>query len=264
MQKSVLTKFKNRIGWKLPTGIWFLLILFGKPIFADSFIGTTTNVPVNFTVSLPDNYDNNDIDYPVIYLFHGKNSNHDEFCRINAPEVRKPIKAGITQDMIIVCPDSYFDGRWQNGAKGPAEDNFIIELIPYIEKNYRVKKGPKFRLLTGFSMGGHGAFRFGVKFPEMFAGVLFVDAAMSRGRNAYMEFLDRAKEQKLRIYGIGGRLRGKRMEKVIDNYSKNGVDIPYDFYDEPHNYKVFVDRDSEAGWPAFKYFFASISAESSS
>jgi hypothetical protein len=107
-------------------------------------------------------------------------------------------------------------------------------------------------------MGGHGAFRFGVKYPEMFAGVLFVDAAMSRGDNAYMEFLDGVKEQKLRIYGIGGRLCGKRMERVIDNYSENGVDIPYDYYNEPHNYKVFVKRDGEAGWPAFKYFSNSI------
>jgi S-formylglutathione hydrolase FrmB len=74
--------------------------------------------------------------------------------------------------MIIVMPDAstgrmgYFnsiDGTW------PYEDFFFNELIPHVEKVYRIKGEKRFRAIAGLSMGGGGSFMYALHHPEMFS-----------------------------------------------------------------------------------------------
>ncbi len=48
------------------------------------------------------------------------------------------------------------------------ESYIISELIPEIEKKYRAKTNREGRAVAGLSMGGYGAVKFGLKYPEMF------------------------------------------------------------------------------------------------
>ena len=124
----------------------------------------------------------------MLYALHGKTQNNASFMD-EALSLRKAMAAGALEPSIIVTPDSYSTGRWENRETGPAEDNFIKYLIPHVEQNYRVRPGPSYRLLAGFSMGGHGALRFGLKYPEMFAAVWSVDGAMASPDN-YLPFVE--------------------------------------------------------------------------
>lgn len=207
--------------------------------------------PVPYSISLPDDYYTACKQYPVLYALHGKGQNNVGFLD-EAVAMRRAMEAGVLDQAIIVTPDSYSTGRWENRETGPAEDNFIKYLIPYIEEHYRVQAGPSHRLLAGFSMGGHGAFRFGLKYPEMFAAVWSVDGAMADPAD-YLPFVEGKTSTDFHIIAVGGRLNGDRVQRLVDALKDRGVDIPYAYQDREHEFVAFVDQDEKAGWFAMKF-----------
>ena len=59
------------------------------------------------------------------------------------------------------------------------EDYFFKELIPVVEKRYRVIADKGHRAIGGLSMGGGGSFNYGMRHPEMFSSVYAISAAVS-------------------------------------------------------------------------------------
>jgi len=206
---------------------------------------------VHYSISLPADYYSACTEYPVIYALHGKTENNVNFLD-QALTMRKAMAAGVLEPSIIVTPDSYLTGRWENRETGPAEDNVLKQLIPFVEQNYRVKPGPADRLLVGFSMGGHGAIRFGLKYPQLFAAVWSVDGAMS-GAEDYLPFVQGKTSADFRIMCVGGRLNGKRVQTLVDALKQRGIDIPYVYQDREHEFTAFVDEDEKTGWHAMRY-----------
>ena len=128
----------------------------------------------NFAVYLPPDYETSQRSYPVLYLLHG--SGDDQTGWVQFGEVLhitdKAIKKGKATPMIIVMPDAktgqlgYFNdinGQWRY------EDFFFNELIPYVEKTYRIKGEKRYRAVAGLSMGGGGSFMYALHRPEMFS-----------------------------------------------------------------------------------------------
>ena len=74
-------------------------------------------------------------------------------------------------EIMIVSPagENSFYVNAKNGVR--YEDAIVKDLIPYIEKTYRVIGGTKGRAIQGISMGGFGALMIAFKFPEMFSSV---------------------------------------------------------------------------------------------
>jgi enterochelin esterase-like enzyme len=72
-------------------------------------------------------------------------------------------------ESVVAIPDggrSFYTNSYDGAKK--YEDFVIQEFIPYIEKNYRIKPGPKWRVLSGSSMGGYGALKIGMRHASMF------------------------------------------------------------------------------------------------
>jgi S-formylglutathione hydrolase FrmB len=65
-----------------------------------------------------------------------------------------------------------FDG------KEKYEDFFIKEFMPSIEKTYRIKTQKQFRGVAGLSMGGYGTLIYGLKYPQLFAAIAPLSAAV--------------------------------------------------------------------------------------
>jgi enterochelin esterase-like enzyme len=211
---------------------------------------------VRYSISLPQDYGTACKLYPVLYALHGKGQNNVTFLDA-AVSMRKAMAAGVLEQAIIVTPDSYLTGRWENRETGPAEDNVITYLIPHIEQRYRVEAGPSHRLLAGFSMGGHGAFRFGLKYPQLFAAVWSVDGAMA-GTQEYLPFIKGKTTKDFHIISVGGRLNGDRVQRLVGDLKGQGVDIPYVYQDLEHDFVTFVHEDEKAGWVAMKYLQANL------
>lgn len=127
-----------------------------------------------FAVYLPPDYESSQRSYPVLYLLHGATDNHTGWVQFG--EVRRiadeAIKNGTATSMIIVMPDAdtermgYFnsiDNKWRY------EDFFFEELMPHVEKMYRIKGEKRFRAIAGLSMGGGGTFMYAMRHPELFS-----------------------------------------------------------------------------------------------
>lgn len=127
-----------------------------------------------FAIYLPPDYETSQRSYPVLYLLHG--AGDDQTGWVQFGEVLhitdKAIREGKATPMIIVMPDAdtgqrgYFnsiDGKWRY------EDFFFEELMPYVEKKYRIKGEKRYRAVAGLSMGGGGSFMYALHHPELFS-----------------------------------------------------------------------------------------------
>ena len=127
-----------------------------------------------FAVYLPPDYETSDRSYPVLYLLHGMGD--DQTGWIQFGEVLRitdaAIKDGSATSMIIIMPDAntkkvgYFnsiEGDWNY------ENFFFEELMPMVEKAYRIKSEKRFRAIAGLSMGGGGSFMYALHRPDLFS-----------------------------------------------------------------------------------------------
>jgi len=146
----------------------------GRVLDNVSMKSTILNMDRKFAIYLPPDYDASQRSYPVLYLLHG--AGDDQTGWVQFGEVLhitdKAITEGTATPMIIVMPDAntgkrgYFNdvnGQWRY------EDFFFEELMPYIEKTYRVKNEKRYRAVGGLSMGGGGSFMYAMHHPELFS-----------------------------------------------------------------------------------------------
>lgn len=100
---------------------------------------------------------------PVYYLLHGLSDDYSAWQR------RSNIERYVEQlPLIVVMPDGgrYF---YCDGVDGPQyETYFMKELIPYIDSVFPTVAARDGRAIGGLSMGGYGAVKLALKFPELF------------------------------------------------------------------------------------------------
>jgi enterochelin esterase family protein len=96
--------------------------------------------------------------YPVFYLLHGASDSDDSWSSVGRAGfiLDNLIAAGKAKPMIVVMPA----GHTTSGGfrvPGSADDfarDFVGDIMPYVEKNYRVLTGRSNRAMAGLSMGG--------------------------------------------------------------------------------------------------------------
>lgn len=127
-----------------------------------------------FAVYLPPDYETSNRSYPVLYLLHG--AGDDQTGWVQFGEVLRiadnAIKEGKATPMVIIMPDANTGTRgYFNSIKGDwrYEDFFFEELMPFVEKKYRIKGEKRFRAIAGLSMGGGGSFMYALRHPELFS-----------------------------------------------------------------------------------------------
>jgi len=133
--------------------------------FESKLVGKT--LPYN--VVLPADYSrpaSRAVRYPVLYLLHGLTGHYDNWVTKT-----KLTEYAARHGLIIVTPEGN-NGWYTDSATAPSdryESHVIEELIPDVERRYRTSREREGRAVAGLSMGGYGALKFGVKYPERFA-----------------------------------------------------------------------------------------------
>ncbi len=132
------------------------------------------NMERKYAAYFPPDYETSSRSYPVLYLLHG--GGDDQTGWVQFGEVQfyadKAIAEGKATPMIIIMPDANTGRRgYSNNATGTwnYEDFFFKELVPFVEKKYRIKGEKKYRAIAGLSMGGDGSFTYALHHPEMFS-----------------------------------------------------------------------------------------------
>ena len=116
-------------------------------------------------VYTPPGYESGKGKYPVFYLLHGAGDCDDSWTSVGRANFifDNLIASGKAKPMIVVMPAGHTNagggGRGAAPAGGPpprdefAED-FVKDVMPYVEKNYRVVADRAHRAIAGLSMGG--------------------------------------------------------------------------------------------------------------
>lgn len=104
--------------------------------------------------------------YTAVFLLHGLSGHFDNWTEKTAIGAYS-----YNQAFIIVMPEGG-DGWYTDSESVPAdkyESYMIQELIPEIDQKFRTTGGRDKRAIAGLSMGGYGALKFGLKYPDKFA-----------------------------------------------------------------------------------------------
>lgn len=150
----------------------------GSKVEFKSFDSVTLGIPERYSVFLPPSFSKNpERTYPVIYFLHGLNNDEtswtvDRYGNIQNT-LEQMIASGKIPELIMVHPrgDSSFYCNYMDGSRR-YEDLITQELITYMEKNYRAARGRENRAIAGTSMGGYGALKIALKYPERYAAVV--------------------------------------------------------------------------------------------
>lgn len=125
-------------------------------------------------VVLPPSYTNSSKRFPTVYMTHGFSADLRTLAGHYASETLNRMKAGTSPEMIWVLLDEScaygtheFADSVNNGPWGKA---LTAELIPYLEKKYRMDARPNGRFLTGHSSGGWATLWLQVAYPRFFGG----------------------------------------------------------------------------------------------
>ena len=118
-----------------------------------------------YAVLLPNSYETSDLKYPVLYLLHGLFGSYQNWFELTDIE-----EFANELSLIIVMPDGS-DGWYSDSETIPTnryESFFINDLMPEVESRYRISATREGRAIAGLSMGGYGAFKFAVRYPDRF------------------------------------------------------------------------------------------------
>ncbi|MDH7568845.1 MAG: alpha/beta hydrolase family protein [Armatimonadota bacterium] len=165
---------------------------FGTMAFFSKALGR----PKSYSVLLPDYEGATGGPYPVLYLLHGLSDDHRAWTSWTSLDryLRK-------YPMIVVMPDGE-RGFYTNMVEGPAYEDYLIhDLMGHIEGCYNVLKGPRHTAIGGLSMGGYGAMKLGLKYPERFGSVGAHSSAFNATRRSEN---DRLGPELRRIFGPPG------------------------------------------------------------
>ncbi len=137
---------------------------------------------------LPEGYDDNiEKFYPVVYLLHGFTHTQSTWLKwgLLNMDIKSVLDSLITQEviqpMIVVMPNGYnkYQGSWyaNSSVTGNWEDYIVVDLVKYIDDNYRTLTQKESRGIAGHSMGGTGSFKLAMKYPDVFNAVFSLSAA---------------------------------------------------------------------------------------
>jgi predicted alpha/beta superfamily hydrolase len=163
------------------------------------------NLDLNIWVGVPRNKG----PYKVLVMHDGQNLFKDEWASYNtAWKVDKALALCGLDDVLVVgieCPDGWrrvsvyspfiidYPEVVEHGVKGGEGGAYIKDIIetvmPYIEKNYPILKGPENTAMMGASMGGVISLYAGFEHPEIFGRIASLSGAYYVSIQAYLDYL---------------------------------------------------------------------------
>ena len=155
--------------------------------------------------------------------------------------------------MLIVMPNGDTDGSWAGGSSPEGMERLSQELLsdilPMIDRNYRVERGRENRAIAGLSMGGGQAFTIGLKHLELFAWVGEFSSGLVSDANFRLEkhlpgFLDHPEDvnRNLKLLFLSCGTEDPRYPGQLDLTDKlKQHSIRYVWYPSPgvHEWKVW-------------------------
>lgn len=137
-----------------------------RHFFRSALIGR----PVSFHAMMPPSYNTEPARrYPVVYWLHGSDGGTGGIPMLSQ-FYHDAMVNGRMPHAIVVMANGLPNSMWCDSKDGtsPVESIIMGELIPHVDRTFRTIASRAGRIVEGFSMGGQGAGRFGLKYADHF------------------------------------------------------------------------------------------------
>ncbi len=148
--------------------------------------------------------------YPVLYLFHGLGDTEDTWTVVGRANliVDNLLAANKAKPLVIVMPYGHTPSAPPDmrslGNYAAFEKDIVEDVIPYVQKYYRVSTEQKDRAIAGLSMGGGQALTVGLGHLDLFGWLGAYSSAVPRDQSIDKLLADpKAINGKLRLFWIG-------------------------------------------------------------
>ena len=227
-----------------------------------NYFSKTTGTWRNVNVYTPPKYDQDKSkSYPVLYIQHGGGEDERGWAIQGKTNIilDNLIAAGKAVPMIVVIPNGNVTKPGMNfrGYSEEAMNAFKEELfenvIPFVEKNYRVKTGSANRAVAGLSMGGGQAFYTGLRNTDTFANVGVFSTGLFGGIRQVTAFNPEsvipgiltnpeAFNNKLKTFYISVGEEDQRIEatkKIVETFRSKGLEVEFASFPGDHEWQVW-------------------------
>ena len=147
----------------------------------------TLGITRSLYIYTPPGYETSEnVRYPVLYLFHGLGDTEDAWTGIGRANfiVDNLLAEKKAKPLVIVMPYGHTPAAPPDmrsiGNYGAFEKDLIKDIIPYVQKRYRVSKEQKDRAIAGLSMGGGQSLTIGLGNLELFGWIGAFSSAVPR------------------------------------------------------------------------------------
>lgn len=150
----------------------FFIPLFTLAASVDTLAVASLSMHKTYKIAVvtPDGYAKSKSSYPVLYLLHGAWGHFSDWLK-NTPDKMLVKNLADQYNLIVVLPEGETFGWYLNSPVNPASqfETFVAaEVIPKIDAAYRTVANRQGRVITGLSMGGHGALYLSARHPDLF------------------------------------------------------------------------------------------------
>lgn len=227
-----------------------------------------TNSWRTLNIYTPPGYDaETDKKYPVLYIQHGGGEDERGWAQQGRTNIilDNLIAENKARPMLVVMANGNVPN--QGGARGGYSregmngfrEELINNIVPFIEKNYRVLTDAKNRALSGLSMGGGQAFYVGLQNTDTFASIgifstglfggISGSATGSRGGGFNAEeqipgLLTKAKSfnDKIELLYISVGEQDPRLQATrtaVETFKENGLEVEFTSFPGAHEWQVW-------------------------
>jgi enterochelin esterase-like enzyme len=219
------------------------------------YYSTVLNGWRRFYIYKPAGYDVNISEkYPVLYILHGGGEDESGWATQGKTDLilDNLIAANKAKPMLIVMPDGNVNAQgFGENTLRMFERELKLNIMPFVEKNYRAETSSVNRALAGLSMGGIQTLYTGINNTELFSylGVFssgWIMPAQSDLADKQYVFLknnlDKVKNNlKLLWIGIGGKedIAYNNCQTMISRFNEMNLQYTYSDYPGGHAWPVW-------------------------
>ena len=240
----------------------------------------TLKMQRRMTIYTPAGYDKGG-KYPVLYLLHGAGGDENAWSELGraAQILDNLIATGKAKPMIVVMPNGNPNcqaapGEWSwgmytpgfrdsgTGPTAPAAASIpesFMDIVNYVDANYRTLKDRAHRAVCGLSMGGGHTFHVSLLYPNKFDYYGLFSAGLHLGKGGFnSSFAEQIKndpdfaQQSARLFGSKPKLYWMGMGKT-DFLYQSTVDLR-NFWDSKGYKYEYVETDCGHIWRNWRIY----------
>jgi len=214
-------------------------------------------------VYTPYGYNTSGQKYPVLYLLHGGGGDEDAWstmgraCQILDSLIEKKLAVpmicvmpngnpGQAAARTLMIPEKTIDRNDPNSANLYV-NSLVKDIIPYIEKNYRVIADPDHRAISGLSMGGGHTLSASNLYPGTFSYILPLSMGVGANQTDIDKNLQGVKNAGYKLYWVGvGRedFVWQSAQNLDAALTRNGLEHTFFVTDGGHtwsNWRIYLN-----------------------